>query len=337
MKPAVALDPLVEADGMIPEMPENAASNDKRERYFFYAGDEPGMPAPGGMSVQTPCMWNAQIRRGQVTPLRTVPITRRLAEIPEGQLIYGTADDATGLGKTDLNSGPEAQELLYQYGREGDSAHQWGLVELAPGLLRGRKMAEIAKLKITQMFFPEWPVMPELNVEMEEMIEQARQLIEEDRHPLFKVETVRGEIPYQQQQAKELYLACADDMLRAVRHAHQHQEDVVATTNLAVTLPSSEPGYKRDFDERDKLFSKRTGIPLAKNSLRGNSQTDLTQQLIDRIQPQAPSSMDAGTIAAIVAATVAALKDQPQAAAPAAVASEVATKPSIPTLTTSKK
>lgn len=334
MKAAVALDPLIEADGMIPEMPENAASNDKRERYFFYAGDEPGMPAPGGMSVQTPCMWNAQIRRGQVTPLRTVPVTRRLPEIPEGQLIYGTADDATGLGKMDLNSGPEAQELLDQYGREGDAAHQWGLVELAPTMLRGRKMAEIAKLRITQMFFPEWPVMPELNIQMEEMIERNRQLIENDQHPLFAFK--RGD--YQSEQAKELYLACADDMLRGVRHAQQHQEDVVATTNLAVTLPSSEPGYKRDFDERDKLFSKRTGIPLAKNSLRGNGQTDLTQQLIDKIQPQAPSSMDASTIAAIVAATVAALKDQPQAAAPVAVAEVAApTKPSIPTLTTSKR
>ncbi len=273
------------ASKMIPKTPVDVVE-DRRERYFFYPGDEPGLPAPGGLSVQSLSIPNKLIRRCEVTPCLTVQVPARMQEIPDGSRIRGTEDYARGIAKYWLYSGSEAANLIEQYGNQLDAAHNWGLVEL--DMLRGVPVAEVASLRITETFFPRYPLIPETNAEL---IKQISAVIER---------LTVAEIP-----GRTLLLSIGQKMIDAVESAHRHMVDVVSATNIAVTLPSTEPGYKRNFDERDRLFALRTGIPLAINSLR------------DQVAEKVPAGIDPNTVATIVAATVAAINQQTNVAAPA--------------------
>jgi len=263
------------ASKMIPATPVDVVE-DRRERYFFYPGDEPGLPAPGGISVQSLSIPNKLIRRCEVTPCLTVQVPARMQEIPDGSRIRGTEEYSRGIAKYWLYSGSECSNLLEQYGNMLDAAHNWGLVEL--DVLRGMPVGEVAKLHVTETFFPEYPRIPETNADVMRQINAALDRIRVTDTP-----------------ARTLLLAIGQKMLDAVEAAHRHMTDVIAATNIAVTLPSTEPGYKRNFDERDRLFSLRTGIPLAINSLR------------EQVAEKVPAGIDPNTVATIVAATVAAI------------------------------
>jgi hypothetical protein len=93
-------------------------------------------------------------------------------------------------------------------------------------------------------------------------------------------------------------------------------------------LPSTEPGYKRSFDERDRLYSKRTGVALAVNSLRQNA-SDAMENAVERIatklQPQVAPQVDPAMFGLMASAVVKALKDEGLLAAPAV--GEEAAKP----------
>lgn len=263
------------ASKMIPTTPIDVVE-DRRERYFFYPGDEPGLAAPGGISVQSLSIPNKLIRRCEVTPCLTVQVPARMQEIPDGSRIRGTEEYSRGIAKYWLYSGSEGSNLLEQYGNKLDSAHDWGLVEL--DMLRGLSVADVASLRITETFFPQYPLIPETNAGL---IKQINSVIE-------KMQV--AEVP-----ARTLLLSIGQKMLDAVDSAHRHMVDVISATNIAVTLPSTEPGYKRNFDERDRLFALRTEIPLAINSLR--------DQVAEKVSP----AIDPNTVATIVAATVAAI------------------------------
>lgn len=275
---------------------------DDRPRYLFFAGDMPGMEAPGGMSVQTPCVPAKRLRRCQVTPCVTVQWPARLVEIPEGRIIRGTEDFRPGFGKFFMYSGSEADILLADYARSG-------LIELAPEYLRGKDWREVVALNITGTFFPNWPNdVPETNPALIDYLEQ-------------KVEEINQSNAYQEPfvtgEGKPitvglLYLQCGMDMIRAARQAHQYQSEIVGQTNIAVTLPSTEAGYKRNFDERDQLFSKRSGVDLAINSLRQNtaSATEKTaeaiKELAEKLQPQT-ATLNPEVFGAAVAAAIKAM------------------------------
>lgn len=264
---------------------------DRRERYFFYAGDEPGRDYPGGLSVNTPCVPNRLIRRCQVTPCITIQWPKRIVEIPEGRRIEGTMNFRPGFAKEWIYSGPEAGMLISDYGNPADPSRQRGLIEL--DALLGLPWPTVRDLHITDTVFPSWPDIPKTNAGALLLLEDSRMAIGNDSRLNTDI--------------KKIYLVCIAKMMLAVEQADAYQSDVVAKSNLAVTLPSTEPGYKRDFDERDKLYSDRTGIALAVNSLRQN-QNNLVEQLVTKLQPAAPQ-IDPTTIAQIVTATVAAIKE----------------------------
>lgn len=282
-------------------------AEDRRARYFFYAGDEPGRLYPGGLSVNTLCVPNKLIRRCQVTPCVSVWSTpKRKEEIPDGRMILGTQDIRPGMAQEWLYAGPEAQTLLYEYGNQGDSSKNWGLVELLPKLLTGMEWPVFRQLAITDIVFPQWPDVPDTNAGVLMHLQEMGTIITSNAHPEFKwnandIRTI---------ERRDIYLGCIEQMIAAVEAAQYYQSEAVTTANLAVTLPSTEPGYKKKFDERDTLFSKRTGIALAVNSLRQNTSNpleNLVNQLTAKLQPVAqPQDNTAATVAAVIAA----LKEQ---------------------------
>lgn len=271
---------------------------DRAERYFFYAGDEPGLPEPGGMRVQSKCIANQTIRRCQVTPCLSAQVWARIEEIPEGRLIRGSENIRQDFGQYWEFAGPVAQGLLFDYGNALDSGRNWGLIELAPHLLRGKDWKAVGRLGLTKTFFPTYPNIPETNAGVYDQITSVMNQIDKNSHPSLKWSEGNADSTAM----RDLYLAVGADMLKAVEAADRYQQDAVAAVNIAVTLPSTEPGYKREFDDRDRLFSQRTGVELAINSLR--------QQLAKPQAPQ-PAPLDTNLIAAVAAAVVQATRQEP--------------------------
>lgn len=293
------------------------AAEDKRERYFFYPGDEPGMKEPGGLSVNTPCIPFKRIYRCQVTPCISRQIPSRTEEIPEGARIAGTVNFRLGFSKYWLASGPEADGLLSDYGNPGDSARNWGLIELLSEKLTGMVYGDYARLHITEAIFPQWPNIPETNQGVLDHLYQMNALIENNDHSWFKWSLNNSETIFH----RDIYLACIPQMLLAVEAANDFQTEIVRNSNMAVTLPSTEPGYKRNFDDRDRLYSKRTGIPLAINSLRQNSSDAMemaAERIAAKLQPQVAPQSDPGQVASTVTAVIQALKAEGLLTLPAA-------------------
>lgn len=270
---------------------------DRDPRYFFYAGDEPGVSGAGGLRTQSRCIPGLIIKRCDVTPCVTVQVPSRAQEIPEGRLIRGTENTPLpGLAKYWLYSGPEAFVLLQHYGNKADWANNRGLIEFEH--LRGLEPGKVRALRIREVFFPNYPNdVPGTNAETAAHIQTVIDEIREGTYFNFKWSSADSESIVR----RDIYLECGKRMLQAVEAADRWQRDKVNQSNLAITLPSTEPGYKRDFDEADELWSKRTGIKLAVNSLR---QSSLLQNVVDN----APKGIDPEAIAAIVAATVKAMK-----------------------------
>lgn len=292
------------------------AAEDKRERYFFYPGDEPGRLHPGGLSVNTPCVPYRVIRRCQVTPCISRQVAARTEEIPEGARIAGTVGFRLGFSKYWLASGPEADGLLADYGNRGDFSRNWGLIELLPDRLTGMSYGDYARLNINEVIFPQWPDVSETNQGVLDHLFEMNELIEKNEHSWFKWNLNSSETIFQ----RDIYLASIPQMIEAVEAAHEFQSEIVRNSNIAVTLPSTEPGYKRNFDDRDRLYSRRTNIPLAVDSRR-QSPTDMVEAAAERIasklQPQVAPQVDPSMFAMMAGAVVRALKDEGFLVAPA--------------------
>lgn len=326
METQVATRPRTDAFALMDELAppvEIVIPEDRRERYFFFAGDEPGAAHPGGMSVNTPCIPNRVIRRCQVTPCVTVQWPARIPEIPEGRLIQGTqnfshriSDEGLlrivtreGFAKYWLYAGPEAQTLIYEYGNKGNPGKSWGLVELAEDYLRGRAWKDVRDLHLTETFFPMWPDIPKTNTEVLDVLQQRMKEVPKEIGSGGQWVRTDGRVV----KLLDVYMQVAADMEWAIISANEYQSDMVSAANLAVTLPSTEPGYKRNFDLRDKLFSDRTGVELAVNSLRQNSSSaieTLAKRLSENLQPQVAPQLDPTQFAMMATAMVKVLKDE---------------------------
>lgn len=290
-----------------PDFLVSREAQNREPRYLFFAGDEPGLAEPGGMAVGTKCVRGGVLWRCAVTPVTSAPVRMRAVDIPEGRILDGTQDDR-GLASALLACGPEVDELLAQYG-SGDPAQwqkRWGLVELTEW--RGMAPSEVAKLNLTTAFFPSWPDVPATNKEVLEHLESKRAEIE--AAPVTEKFSAA-------QKAK--FLKTADQMIEGVRQAQTYQANLIRQGNMRVTYPDTNDAFKPGFDSKDELFSQRSGVGLAINSLRGN-QSDAAaagmEAVLDKVLAKfapaaaqtAPAPIDANAIAAIVAATVQALK-----------------------------
>jgi hypothetical protein len=314
--------------GVIAEMtPERIyiAAEDKRERYFFYPGDEPNMKNPGGLSVNSPCIPYRRIYRCQITPCISRQIPARTEEIAEGARIAGTVGFRFGFSKYWLASGPEADELVTNYGNVADSARNWGLVELLPEKLTGMTYAEYAKFHINEAIFPDWPNIPDVNQGILDHLYEMNALIENNDHSWFKWSLNNSESILH----RDVYLGCIPQMIMATESAQQHQVEVVRNSNIAVTLPSTEPGYKRNFDDRDRLYSKRTGVPLAINALRQNTSDALelaVERMAAKLQPAVAPQLDPSVFGMVATAVVQALRSEGLVSVPAEDAGQKAPK-----------
>lgn len=307
------------------EQPQSVVTDEMRAReprYLFYAGDEPGMPSPGGLMVQSPVVPDRTFWRCAVTPALSAPVRMRKVEIPEGRLLEGTEDDK-GLASMILPCGPEVDEMLAAYGHPDRTQWQkrWGLVELTP--LRGMQPRDVAKLNLTATFFPEWPNVPDTNAEVEALLVGKIKEIEAQATKAYGVTAESGKMRpdiLPEGSRERIMLSIAILMLDAVKQAQEYQKRLIQQGNMRVTYPDTNDGFKPGFDSKDELFALRSGVGLAVNSLRGN-QSDaaassigaVLEKVLEKFQPPQQAAIDPNQIAAIVAATVQALNAQADA------------------------
>lgn len=175
---ATRRDPGFQALSEVPQQFIQTEPDDRRERYFFFAGDFPGCPPVavegpdgktqkvhvGGTTVDTRCIPGRVIWRALVTPCISMPVDVQAHAIPVGRKLNGSEvyDRVNGgivYAKMLEFSGPAANDLLRDFGNQTDDVdRQRGLVELAPELLTGQPWAKVQKLNITFMYFPNWPL-----------------------------------------------------------------------------------------------------------------------------------------------------------------------------------
>ncbi|MCI0748162.1 MAG: hypothetical protein L0Y58_22375 [Verrucomicrobia subdivision 3 bacterium] len=236
-------------DGMNEQMQayEIVSAEDRRTRYFFFAGDAGDVPGPGGMRVQTRCVPKKTLYRCLVTPVVTVRQLELTNLIPTGAVIPGSENRVkAGCSEYWVFAGPEAMTMLSDYGNGTDPTRHWGLVEVAPDLLRGLDWEkEVKPLKIQDVFFPEWPRIPETNRAVGAHLEARIEEIEKTDEPL-----IAGN--------RDLYRTIGADMLRAVEAAQTYQEWVCAGSNQGVAEPRGSETHKRGFDARDEACFKRS-------------------------------------------------------------------------------
>lgn len=312
---------------------------DREPRYLFYAGDEPGLPTPGGLQVASPCIPRQTFWRCAVTPALSAPVRMRAVEIPEGRMIDGT-QNAKGLASMLLPCGPEVDELLAQYGHsdQGQWQKRWGLVELTA--LRGMQPKEVAALNLTAFFFPTWPELPETN---KEVLAQLRERVDEVKKlaPNAKGADLLKITPadFPEGSEERVLLAVGQQMVAAVEMAQEYQMRVVRDGNMRVTFGETNDRHKPGFDSKDELFAQRSGVGLAINSLRGN-QSDaaaagmgaVLEKVLEKFQPQQQAAIDPQQIAAIVAATMQALSKGEVKPEPTAEAQTAPVVPKTPTV-----
>jgi hypothetical protein len=289
MNQALAVDPNFENLAQQTQAYEIPGAEDKRERYFFFGGDVGDVAFSGGMRVDSPAIPRKTLYRCLVTPCVTTRKMELINLIPTGGMIPGSADRVkAGCGEYWLNAGPEANSLLQSYGNPGDPGKNLGLVELAPDFLRGRDWEkEVKPFNLTKTFFPNWPNLPVLTMD----------LIAELRERLMDIETTNDP---RITSNREMYLAVGADMLRALEAAQQWQEWTCTKTNHAVAQPHGDETYKRNFDLLDEICFKRSGMVKNTDALRkvaeemknrtNNGLTgDQLQEILKAVAPQQPA------------------------------------------------
>lgn len=238
-------------DGMNEQMQayEIVSAEDRRSRYFFFAGDVGDVPGPGGMRVQSRSVPRQTLYRCMVTPVVTVRKMELTNLIPSGAAIPGSENRVkNGCSEYWVFAGPEAMTMLGDYGNGNDFTRNWGLVEVAPDLLRGLDWEkEVKPLKIQQVFFPDWPNIPATNAEV---LAHLQSRMEGIRKATFSFDVSN----------REIYLAVGADMIRAVEAAQAHQEFVCANSNQGVAEPRGSDAHKRGFDTRDEAYFRRSGM-----------------------------------------------------------------------------
>lgn len=282
---------------MSPYLHDNAVDR-RLTRWFFYAGDEPGHVAPGGLSVQNPCIPDGIIRRCLVTPCitttRQARHTDKFSDIIDGNMVPGSQYERPGYAREWIWAGEAATEITEQYASPTRVENQWGLVELTA--LQGIEFEEVLRnFNVTSMFFPEWPHdVPESNGELTALIKE-------------KAAELKLHLNEKNREKTEIYLKCAEQMLHAVGQAQYRHEALAKTANIRITLPDTHKEHKERFDPMDFLAAKRSGIALAEDASKGNP-ASANNKLIEALSKQ--TAIDPNLIASIVSATMAAMREE---------------------------
>lgn len=216
-------------------------------RWLFFAGDFPStvseVSPAGGVDFGSACIVPPAgklgfMNRCLVTPMivtwhaynrREVPDGMRIRELMPGRDVLGKPTDTVHVP---VLPGPEFAVLERSYSH-------WGLKEIE--CLRGKSPEEVVGLRINTCFFPEWPKLPEHNIDVITHIDERRNF--------FNKATNR-----------DLYMKIADEMVASVMTTHQWMRGHVDEVHALFQLPANDKNRKSSYDKVDLHFIHRAQL-----------------------------------------------------------------------------
>jgi len=201
------------------------------------------------LGVDTHAIPNGYLLRGEITPCRTYRQKANLVEIREGELIPGSQerdkDNREVWGSYYRYAYHEAERLVEL---ETRAERQTGLFEVTA--LNSTLGTEVyRKVKLEELFFPDWPRLPEKTADLVAVLE--------GRIAQLKASTPPDMPPHY----LPVIFAVGDQLLEAARRADFVQKHLLNYTHTCLKLTPKDEGFKRAYDGPDYEMLKRTGLP----------------------------------------------------------------------------
>jgi hypothetical protein len=223
----------------------------------FFAGDFPGekekgdCPA-GGVDFGSNCIVPflskpGYMHRCVITPLLRVRHQLFKQETPVGVTVVEALPGVNPLNglRTDtvhvyLYPGEEWDVLNRQYAR-------WGLTEITT--LRGKEPAEVEQLKLTTLFYPDWPNLPVTNKEVIEHLKNRKSFFNKSQH-------------------RDVYHEIADEMIAGVQVTQRWMSAHVSSVHAAFKLSEKDSHKRSAYDLTDLHFIEMAGMQRQDDQIR---------------------------------------------------------------------
>jgi len=260
-------------------------ATDGRTRYLLTVGESPAgqdneyYPA-GYLDVETPLIPNGRLHRCVLTPVRSLAVPAAPGTVPDGMILT----DSENVTTYQRYAGTEVENLLQLHGKND------GLVEVVE--LRGLETHTLAQLKPTAYFFPNWPVLPELNASnpRQPELESLEQLVTE------KLATL-PQTTYDVQ-AQAYLRAIGNALLKSIKAVDTYHRQTIQVSNVALEVKDGR--HKGSYDSLDHLAFRRTGQVRRHEALDNLAGERQVQVVIEQPATPAPAGMGPDQIMAML-------------------------------------
>lgn len=205
-------------------------------------------------SVGTHAIPHARMWRGDIVPCRTIAVVDALEAIPETERIPGSERPTGTDGKLSVASRRayayhEAEALL---GAEDTTDKKSCIFEIKSLYSElGHRLYK--ELDLTRLFFPDWPRLPERNVDVTAFLRAQVEAV--------KVVDLTGVPSELQPQIRVILEEIGGELIAATVRTQELQRQEILYTHLCMKLKPNEDRYKPKYDSRDLEILKRTGLP----------------------------------------------------------------------------
>jgi hypothetical protein len=205
------------------------------------------------VSVPTQAIPNATMRRGDIVLCRTTAVIDNYWAIPETERIPGSeqtgADGRLAVASRRSYAFYEAEQLLMN---EDKSERKNCIFEIRA--LRSELGDRVYRLlDLTRLFFPEWPALPEKNIDVLALLEKRIGAI---------ADNLPAGIPSElQSQVAQILRNVGEELIEAARKTQDIQRQEILYTHQCMKLRPSDERYRPRYDSRDIEILARTGLP----------------------------------------------------------------------------
>lgn len=216
-------------------------------RYFVQMGFDV-------ISVGTNAIPYARMYRGDIVPCRTIAEVDNILAIAETDRIPGSERPTGTDGKLSVASRRayayhEAQKLIDAEDKTDKKSCIFEIKALYSEL--GHQIYR--ELDLTRLFFPEWPHLPNRNVDVVDYLEA--------RVAAIKNAPPNGIPSELQPQVMVILQKIGSELVEAAMRTQEIQRSEIQYTHQCMKMRPTEERYKPKYDSRDQEILTRTGLP----------------------------------------------------------------------------
>lgn len=250
------------ASTMTPDLPRSA-------REMMVAGEQQaGFADPGinfnapryfaqlgwaSLHVDTPAVTRGVIWRGDIAVCRNARVREHHACIPETQKIPGSNEEGHD-GKLAWAyylkfAWHEAERLLKA---EDEADRKNGLIEIT-ALYSDLGNRIYKMIDLTRLFFPTWPKLPDLNMDLLAELSKRVEWIEDNPPSELPDNQVNLVLP--------VLIDAGNELIAGIEKIDRLQRQELTRTHMSLKLKRGDDNWKERYDDRDHEILKRTGLP----------------------------------------------------------------------------